>query len=412
MLRVACIICLIALLTGSGMAGLPTDSSIKPEARDLGFPDMHSPRLDEMAARAGRPPWAPLPVMWGHSEMVPMLVQLVRQGSPQDRIRAAFLLGEIGDRAATRSLLNALDDPWRDVRIQAGIALACLGDERGQHAAWAALIGEPQWIRYYAVLGLSRLNTDRIRQNLRQIQPQQPEFISRTIQAALDQPAPVVAAATDRQPVALERDQIAVLWDWGTVVDAFNAETDWWWHHGDYDQCIRCMQVMLLMDPTPAETYSNIAWLQWSMGDDTRAIGTYHRVISTLPEDPWSHHYLGRHYFMTKRYELAIPYLRKAIELQPGIISRHLLAHCLERTGQVEACFEHWREMYEQTPDDPAVKFNYERCLRHYHRILHRSRRASLHLRCLVRGLARVRQGPRQSQRVPLQKSPAKLLAE
>jgi len=357
-LQVACGICLITLLAGSGMAGLPTDSSAKPEATDLGFPDVHSPRLDQMAQRAGRPPWAPLPIMWGHSEMTPMLVQLVRQGSVQDRIQAAFLLGQIGDHAATRSLLNALDDPCRDVRIQAGIALACLSDKRGQHAAWAALIGEPQWIRYYAVLGLSRLNSDKIRQSLKQIQSQQPEFISRTIQAALDQPAPVPAAAPDRQ--------IAVLWDWGTVVDAFNAETDWWWHHGDYDQCIRCMQIMLLMDPTLVETYDSIAWLQWSMGDDTSAIGTYHRAISKLPDDPWSHHYLGRHYFITNRYELAIPHLRKAVELQPSIISRHFLAHCLERTGQLEACLGHWREMYEKSPDDPAVKFNYERVKKLY----------------------------------------------
>jgi len=363
-LRVACIICLITLRAGSGMAGLPTDSSVKAEATDLGFPAVHSPRLDQMAIREDRPPWAPLPVMWSHSEMVPLLVQLVRQGSAQDRIRAAFLLGQIGDRDAIKSLLNALDDPCRDVRIQAGIALACLDDERGQHAAWAALIGEPQWIRYYAVLGLSRLNTDRLRQSLKQIQPQQPEFISRTIQAALDQPAPVVAAAPDRQPVALDRAAIAGLWQ--AVVGAFEAETDWWWHHGDYDQCIRSMQVMLLMDPTLPEIHSNIAWLQWSLGDETSAIGTYHRAISRLPDDPWSHHYLGLHYFITKRYELAIPYLREAVRLQPDTISRHLLAHCLEHTGHLEACLGHWREMYDQFPDDPAVKFNYERVKKLY----------------------------------------------
>jgi len=358
-LQVVCDICLIALLAGSSMAGLPADNSVKAETTDLGFPGLHSPQLDQMAARADRPSWAPLPIMWGHTEMAPKLIQVLRQGSADDRIRAAFLLGQIGDRDATSSLLSALDDPCRDVRIQAGIALACLGDERGQHAAWAALIGEPQWIRYYAVLGLSRLNTDRIRHNLKQIQPQQPAFISRTIQAALDQPAPLPATAPGRQ--------IDVLWDWGTVVDVFDVETDWWWHRGgDYDQCIRCMQVMLLMDPTLAELYSNIAWLQWSLGDETSAIGTYHRGISQLPDDAWSYHYLGQHYFMTKRYELAIPYLREAIRLQPDIISRHVLAHCLERTGQLEACLAEWQQMYEQSPDDPAVKSNYERVKKLY----------------------------------------------
>jgi len=48
------------------------------------------------------------------------------------------------------------------------------------------------------------------------------------------------------------------------------------------------------------------------------------------------------------------------------IICRHLLARCLERTGHLEACFEHWQEMHEQSPDDPAVKFNYERVKKLY----------------------------------------------
>ncbi len=48
------------------------------------------------------------------------------------------------------------------------------------------------------------------------------------------------------------------------------------------------------------------------------------------------------------------------------IICRHLLARCLERTGQLEACLGHWREMYEQSPDDPAVKFNCERVKKLY----------------------------------------------
>ncbi len=48
------------------------------------------------------------------------------------------------------------------------------------------------------------------------------------------------------------------------------------------------------------------------------------------------------------------------------IISRHFLAHCLERTGQLEACLAEWRKMYEQSPDDPAVKFNYQRVKKLY----------------------------------------------
>ncbi len=360
--RVIVTICLVTMAVQFAAALPAAETSTPKEAFDLGLPGLGAPELEEMAMGPDGPEWAPLPIMWGHSEMVPLLIGYLHDGDVENRIRAAFLLGQIGHATAREALLGALGDDCRDVRIQAGIALTCLRDERGQKAAEAALIGEPGWIRYYAVLGLSRLDSDSARQTLEQMGPHQPDFIRRTIAAALAEPASVLPLAPGQELVVIEPQQLPWLWD--EIVAAYNAETDWWWHAGDYDQCVRCREVMLLMNPAMAETYSDIAWLQWSMGYNTEAIGTYHRGIQRLPESPWAHHYLGFHYYILKKYRQALPYLSKAVELAPNSLSRRVLAHSLERLGDLEGCFAHWQYMYEQAPQDAAVQFNYRRVQR------------------------------------------------
>ncbi len=361
--RVIVTICLVTMAVQSAAALPAADTSAPEEAFDLGLPGVHAPELEEMARRPDRPAWAPLPILWGHSEMVPLLMGYLQDGDVQNRIRAAFLLGPIGHATAREALRRAtINDDCRDVRIQAGIALACLGDPRGQKAAAAALIGEPGWIRYYAVLGLSRPNSDLARQTLEQMQPLPPDFVRRTIAAALTEPAPVLPAGPGQERARIEPQQLPWLWD--EIVEAYSAECDWWWHTGNYDQCVRCMEVILLMNPAMPETYSDIAWLQWSMGYNTEAIGTYHRAIQRLPESARAHHCLGLHYYMLKKYRQAIPYLRQAVKLAPDIISRHLLAHCLERLGDLQGCFAQWKYMYEQTPQDAAVQLNYRRVQR------------------------------------------------
>ncbi len=360
--RIIVTACLLVLLVRSAGAAPEADSAASEEAPDFGIAGIHAPELEELAMRTDRPEWAPLPVMWGHSEMVPVLTSLLSEGDTEQRQRAAFLLGQIGHLSACAPLVQATRDGCRDVRIQAGIALACLGDQRGQKAAEAALIGEPTWIRYYAVLGLSRLNSDSARHALQAMQPGQPDFINRTIAAALAEPAPVLPPAADKEEASVSTGEASAIWQ--AVIGALKAESDWWWHWGDYSQCIRCLEVILLMDPDLVETYSDVAWLQWSLGYNTEAIGTYHRAIQILPDNPLSHYYLGWHYFNLKKYKLALPYLRKAVELGAKGVGWRVYAHALERLGQLEASFKQWEEMYEETPEFPATKFNYERLQR------------------------------------------------
>lgn len=63
------------------------------------------------------------------SEAVPFLIDMLEDGNPYRRARAAYLLGMVKDRLAVGPLYKCLEDPSREVRIQAIQALTDLGNE-------------------------------------------------------------------------------------------------------------------------------------------------------------------------------------------------------------------------------------------------------------------------------------------
>lgn len=148
---------------------------------------------------------------------------------------------------------------------------------------------------------------------------------------------------------------------WEQAADVLIAESDWWYHCGDYDQAIRCSEASILLDPDYVETYSVVAWLEWSMGRNVDAIGTLHRAIGAAPMDPDSWNALGFHYFNIGEYEKAEPPLAQAVALKGDHLAYRTYAHCLERLGKTEKSLAVWEELMEMRPDDGSVKLNYER---------------------------------------------------
>ncbi len=326
-----------------------------------GLPGIHSPVLDELANRPGQPPWAPLDMLWGHREVASYLLKVLDSDEPSNRARAAFVLGQIGSPEAIDALWAAKHDNERTVRLHAGIALAYLGDEQGLPAARAALTDAPTWLRYYAIVGLWRMGTTQAWALLNHSQAAQPPFLEQVIAAALATPAtvpPLERSVTGAEQLAGPLTNSFV---WESVAGAFRAETDWWWHRGDHDQAIRCLQVVVFMQPDRVETYSDIAWLQWSLGDNSGAIGIYHRAIDTNPTNPRAHFNLGFHYFNIGQYEPAVRYLEQAVCHGGSRLMRRMYAHALEAAGQIEASLRQWKQMLQQTPDEVVVQRNYER---------------------------------------------------
>jgi len=317
--------------------------------------------LDALANKPYRPLWAPAPMLRGDTTGIALLHKLLLSPNAKSRARSAFLLGQIASPNSVDLLARRLRDPNRDVRIQSGIALTCMGDARGVPVCSAALGDAPSWIRYYAAYGLWRANTRAAKRALRKRIQDRDALVSQTIREALKTPyvAPPPVhpqRAGIKQAPDVPPDQV-----WRQACDAFITESDWWWHRGNFNQSIRCLEAAVFLNPHYIEGYTSIAWLQWNMGDDPAAIGTLNRAISAAPFDPEAHYGLGFHYFNTKRYSQAEMPLKRAVELGGDHRTRRTYAHCLEKLGKLEKALEQWSAILEARPADAAAQHNFAR---------------------------------------------------
>ncbi|MBP8955416.1 MAG: HEAT repeat domain-containing protein [Armatimonadetes bacterium] len=369
----AALMFIAALLSAACMAappgpGAPMTNPAGPMAGSLEHSDdEHVGRFDQLASLPSRPTWAPLPLLREDVAAVPLLLAALQSPDHAPRERAAFLLGQIGSREAISPLVCALNDDRRQVRIHAAIALGCMGDRRGMHGSIAALRGQPAWVRYYAALALWHIQGNDtsaqplIRRELQQALNGAPPIAVTAIEGALTSPyvAPPPVENVSEKPAEgppMPEEQM-----WEQAADVLIAESDWWYHCGDYDQAIRCSEASILLDPDYVETYSVVAWLEWSMGRNVDAIGTLHRAIGAAPMDPDSWNALGFHYFNIGEYEKAEPPLAQAVALKGDHLAYRTYAHCLERLGKTEKSLAVWEELMEMRPDDGSVKLNYER---------------------------------------------------
>jgi len=326
----------------------------------------HVSELDQLAAAPYRPSWAPIPVLRGQTVVIDQLGELLDGGTPAEQARSAFLMGQIGWPKSVPSLAKRLAVDERQVRVQAGIALACLGDRRGLHTCAAVLSSGSAWIKYYAAYGLWCLKgalpaeAQRIDRVLTANRLRQPPIVKLAIDGALQSPFVTPPAVDELEPESSAGSPVPQQ-IWEQAADALVRESDWWFHKGDYDQAIRCSQASILLDPAYVETYTVIAWLQWSLGRNTEAIGTLHRAIAANPQDPDAYFALGYQYFNTREYSKAEGYLDKSVSLAADHLAVRTYAHCLERLGKLDQCLKQWASLLRDRPTDGAVRLNYER---------------------------------------------------
>lgn len=323
------------------------------------------PLLDvEAVAAARQAAWLPLPILTEAGDALAFSLR-PSLASPNIavRARAAFLMGETGCPQAGSWLVPLLCDESRLVRLMAGISLARLGDERGLPAAAAALTSSRSWQRYYGLLALWSLGGERARRLAEAHSYGQPPFIAECFRQALHEwPAARQSMAASGRSAAEAPATLAEADALLATVNAFIIEADWWWHRGVYDQVIRANDVVTFLDPTAVEQYTNSAWLLWSMGRAAEAIGEYHRCIRQNPDNPHGYYYLGTYYLQHGQPVQGLPYLQKAVQLEPeDPLSRRALAHCLEKAGRLEDALAQWEAIIKINPTDGAALRNRDR---------------------------------------------------
>lgn len=311
-----------------------------------------------LSHKAYRPSWAPLPLLRAKSVYIPALMKSLSSKDAKIRARNAFILGQIGAMSSVTPLVPLLKDKDADVRLHAGIALACLGDARGLSACETSLKNEVTWIKYYAVVGLWNINTKESKNILNNYSETREVLVAPAVRGALKSKfasAPPVKEASKKTPPP----DIAQVWD--SAANVLSTEADWWWHKGNYDQAIRCQEATILIDPDYPEAYSIIAWLQWSLDRDAEAISTLKRGIAATPKNYESYYNMGTHYYNTKRYKESEYYLQKAVQLGGDHLARRMYAYSLGKNGKLGKAMFQWKEIIRLRPDDQAAKRMYEK---------------------------------------------------
>lgn len=335
------------------------DVDIQPPDAHLGQNADTSEEYNLLAQKSGWPSWTSPPVFQGDPKgWKPTLRKMLTSEQSRDRARSAFLLGRIGDKGSADLLAETLKDPNDSIRIQAGIALACVGDSRGVGACREAINNAPSWIKFYAVEALWQLDTEESKQELVLSLASDDPLVGQVIKSAVRDKyrKPVQIKETDKAANEVSADEI-----WAEAARAYIIEADWWWEQGEMDQAIRCLDTGIMMDPANIENYSSKAWLQWSLGREREAIETLDEEIKAAPEDPQAYFDQGFHFFNTDRFELAETPLRKAVGLDGDQLCIRLYANCLEKNGKFVESLRQWERVVELRPDDSLAKINLEK---------------------------------------------------
>ncbi len=304
--------------------------------------------IDRLAAL--RPAgWLPIPIIRANPQpWADLARRLLTAGDELSLIRGAFLAGETRLRSLAPAVQALLHHPSRRVRLHASIALCRMGVP-AEPGACAALLGTPYWVRYYAAVALWQLGTPRAKRLLqRALHWQDDSFIIECISRALAEwqrprlvPLPKLG---QQKPVSLA-DASAI----------FIRESDWFWHKGRYQQCVRANSAAVLLDPENPDPYSNSAWLLWSMGLHTRAIGEYHRGLAADTSGEAAF-YLAFYYQLQGDLIAAERYFKIAADLAPR--NTNILrswAHCLRRLGRLRQAMEVWQRVLEVNPTDAVA---------------------------------------------------------
>lgn len=291
--------------------------------------------------------------------MIPVVREAMKSPDASDRARAAFLLGQIGWRGSSGLLVKGMKDTARSVRVQSGIALACMGDARGVPVCALALVADEPWVRCYAVYGLWCVNGSQARHVLKNNLRGQGVLVTRAINGALSCPheaPPPVGMTHPSKAKPLDADEVI-----GIAADMYSRESDWWWHQGDFEQSVRAMQSLVFIDPGDVQSFALIAWLQTSLHRPAEAVQTLNRLVAANPRDPDAYYELGLHYMNAKDFAHAEAPLRKSVELGDDKLVRRLFAHCLEGEGKLNECLDQWTIILQALPNDAAAQYNHDR---------------------------------------------------
>ncbi len=137
------------------------------------------------------------------------------------------------------------------------------------------------------------------------------------------------------------------------TVDNLWAQTDVYWHHGDYPRIVGLDRIIVQADPHFLESYETGGWLLESMGKNQDAEAFYQLGIANNPHVSYAYYGLGFFYFNTMHnYPSAVAVFQKDTKTpDASVLDWRMLAHSYERTGDWGQAVATWREIKHRWPN-------------------------------------------------------------
>ncbi|MDQ2688482.1 MAG: hypothetical protein M3Y28_11525 [Armatimonadota bacterium] len=144
------------------------------------------------------------------------------------------------------------------------------------------------------------------------------------------------------------------------AVDDLWAQTDAYWHVGDYPRIIALDRIITQADPHFVESFNTGAWLMWSSGLDSDAEAFYQQAVQNNPHTPAAYYDYGQFLFNHKHdYHGAIRvFTQDVARAQPGVLDWRMLAHSYEKAERWDRAVAVWRRIKARwphgAPGDPS----------------------------------------------------------
>ena len=123
------------------------------------------------------------------------------------------------------------------------------------------------------------------------------------------------------------------------------VQTDAHFEKGEYNHTINLNRIVAQGDPHNMDTYADSAWLLWSTDRPTEAVTFLKQGIAANPNTYYLYDEMGELYWLDLKEPVkAIPYYQKAVQFDCPFFTWNSLAHCYEKTGQMENAVATWKK--------------------------------------------------------------------
>ena len=169
------------------------------------------------------------------------------------------------------------------------------------------------------------------------------------------------------QSISAKKDQSVEQKKKEALIDLFWKRSDKAFHDGDYPLAISYHKAIVILDPHDVESYSDAAWLMWSLGNGDEAQQHINRGLKANPENWEMWDAAGQQDDLQKYFSKAEFAFGQAVKFIPAKEDSQMLrrrwAHAAENAGDQKTAIRIWQKLVKDYPNDAVNKNNLDRIM-------------------------------------------------